>query len=484
MDILFVSPEVAPFSKAGAVADVASALPKALRALGHNVRVLSLRYGSVDTTQNALARRLAKIAVPLGPNETVQAEVYEARLPSGVHVTLLNAPGLTDREKIYGGDDEARLFAFLSRGAIEWMRAQSKLPDVLHAHDWAAALAPVFLKLAAEKDPALRAVKSVFTLHGTAWQGRFPRASLAATGLPEKLFTPAALEFYGEVNWLKGGLLYADKVTTVSPSYAKEIATGAEGHKLEGVVRSRGEVLGVLDGVDYAVWNPATDPHLVARFNAEDVFARERCRADLLGRVGLLEHTSAPVFGFVGRLDEAKGADVLLAAAPKLLRNDLQLVLLGEGEGPIADGLSELAKRFPDRVSLRRGFDDVLAHRIFAGCDFFLAPSRFEPSGLAAMYAMRYGAVPVARATGGINDTVLDADAELRSGTGFLFDRADADELVGAVGRALAAYQSPEGLRRLRRRVMRRDVSWERSARQYAAVYQSLTAGRAQPEAR
>jgi starch synthase len=475
MEILFVSPEIVPFSKVGGLADVTSALPKALRALGHRVTVLSLLYGTIDPTANALARRLVKVQVPLA-GRTLAAEVYEARLPSGVNVVLLNAPGLTDRPRIYGEPDDAQRFAFLCRGAVEWMRAQSKLPDLVHAQDWTAALVPLFLRLAAESDPRLASVKTVFSIHNLAFQGVFDRATLAETGIPESYFTPQGLEFYGQVNWMKAGIQFANKVTTVSPAYAKEITTPAGGAGLDGVLRARGrDLVGILNGVDFAVWNPATDPHIAARFDAEALAAKDRCKAELLAQTGLTPRPETPLLGFVGRLDAQKGLDLLLAAAPRLMRQDLQLVLLGEGDPALAEGLTELAKRFPERVFFKQGFDDVLAHKIYAGADFFLAPSRTEPCGLTHLYAMRYGAIPIARATGGLKDTVLDADRHLETGSGFLFEHADAEEFYGAVSRALAAWQQPDGLAKLRRRVMRKDLSWDRSARQYQALYTHLT---------
>lgn len=475
MDILFVSPEVVPFSKVGGLADVASALPKALRALGHRVTVLSLLYGTVDPAAHALARRLVKLQVPLGEH-TIAAEVYETRLPSGVNVTLLNAPGWTDRPRVYGELDDHLRFAFLCRGTVEWLRAQSKLPDIVHANDWPTALVPLYLRLAAESDPRLGSIKTVFTVHNIAHQGLFERSTLAEIGLPERYFTPEGVEFYGKVNWLKAGLLFADRITTVSPSYAKEIATPEGGAGLDGVIRARGrDVIGILNGVDFAVWNPATDPHIAARYDAEAPAGKERCKAALLQDTGLALRLHTPLLGFVGRLDLQKGVDLIVAAAPRLMRQDLQLVILGDGDATLAHRLTELTQRFPERVYFKHGFDDVLAHKIYAGSDFFLAPSRFEPCGLTHLYAMRYGSVPVARATGGLKDTVLDCDNKLDTGTGFLFDHPDPDEFYGAVARGLGAYRHRDAFARLRRRVMRKDLSWDRSARQYQTVYTSLT---------
>ncbi|MEI8254498.1 MAG: glycogen/starch synthase [Deltaproteobacteria bacterium] len=484
MDIVFVSPEVVPFSKVGGLGDMVGALPKALRALGHKVQVVSLLYGSIDPNSNALARRLTKVQVPLG-GETISAEVHEARLPSGVQVTLLSAPGLTDRPgNVYGEADDDRRFAFLSRGAVEWMRAQPKLPDVVHVHDWATALVPVFLSVLAETDPRLASIRTVLTLHDLAHQGIYPRESLAALGLPDRLFSPDALEFYGKCNWLKGGIVYANKLTTLSPAYAKEITQGESGMGLEGVLRARGkDVIGILNGVDFAVWNPATDPHMTSHYDAEDTSAKVRCKADLLARCGLASKPDTALCAWVGRFDRTKGIDLLLGAAPLLLRQDVALVVLGDGAPEFHEPLADLARRFPDRVFVKNGFDDALAHKIYGGADLFLAPSRVEASGLAHLYAMRYGAIPVAHATGGLRDTVLDCDARLETGTGFVFDRAESEDFYGAIARGLSAYQDAPAFAKLRRRVMRRDVSWERSARQYQSLYTALVEPK-QPDAK
>jgi starch synthase len=277
------------------------------------------------------------------------------------------------------------------------------------------------------------------------------------------------------VNLLKGGIVFADKLTTLSPAFAKEITEGGSGMGLEGVLRARGrDVIGILNGVDFAVWNPATDPQLIAHYDAEDTSAKSRCKVDLLQRCGLGMRPESALCAWIGRFDESKGIDLLLAAAPRLLRQDLSLVVLGEGPAKFTEPLDDLARRFPDRVYVKHAFDEPLAHSIYAAADLFLAPSRFEASGLAHLYAMRYGAVPVAHGVGGLRDTVLDCDPRLETGTGFVFDRPDEESFYGAVARGLAAYQDSVAFAKLRRRVMRRDVSWERSARQYQSLYASL----------
>jgi starch synthase len=479
MEIVHVSPEVVPFHKVGGLADVAGALPKALRALGHKVTVFSLRYGSVDTNANALARRLMKVKVPLG-GEVVQADIHEARLPSGVEVVLLGGPRVSDRPGVYGEngaayDDNHLRFALLARGVVEWIKLQPRVPDVLHLHDWTAALVPLYLREAAATDPRLASVKTVFTLHNLAHQGVFPRETLEAIGLPASLGALNALEFYSNVSWLKAAILYADAMVTVSPTYAREVLTALEGRKLDGALRAyRPKLQGILNGLDPSVWNPATDPALAARFDATNPVLRLRNKSDLQRRCGLPVRPEAAVLGMVARFDTQKGVDLVLDAAPQLLRHDLQLVVQGSGDPALMDRMKAFAAAMPDRVAYQPEHDEPHAHRIFAGSDLFLVPSRFEPCGLTQLYAMRYGAVPVVRATGGLRDTVVNLDDHLRTGTGFTFDDDTPAALLGAVGRALTAFQDRPAFDRVVQRVMRQDFSWERPARRYHALYTGL----------
>ncbi len=479
MEIVHVSPEVVPFHKVGGLADVAGALPKALRALGHKVTVFSLRYGSVDTADNALARRLTKVKIPLG-DEVVAADIHEARLPSGVEVVLLGGPRVSDRPGIYGEDggsydDNHLRFALLARGVVEWIKLQPRLPDVLHLHDWTTALVPLFLREAAKTDPRLAAVKTVFTLHNIAHQGIFPKESLAALGLPASLGALNALEFYGDVSWLKAAILHADAFVTVSPTYAREVLTPLEGRKLDGALRAHHPKLqGILNGLDPTVWNPATDPALAAHFDAAHPAARIRCKTALQRRCGLPVRPEAAVFGMVARFDTQKGIDLVLDAASQFLRHDLQLVVQGSGDPSLMDRMKALAAAMPDRVAYNPGHDEPHAHRIFAGSDFFLVPSRFEPCGLTQLYAMRYGSVPVVRATGGLRDTVVNLDDSLATGTGFTFDDDTPEALFGAIGRALTAWHKGPDFARVVQRVMRQDFSWNRSAKRYDALYASL----------
>jgi starch synthase len=477
MEILFVSPEVVPFSKVGGLGDVVGALPKALRALGHKVTVLSLRYGSIDPAEHALARRLVKVKVPLA-GETVDVEVYEARLPSGVTVVLLGAPRLGDRPGVYGEgattyEDNHLRFGLLCKGAVAWMRMQPKVPDLVHLHDWTTGLIPMLIKHAAKDDPRFAKVRSVFTIHNAAHQGTFPVATLADLGIEPT--AAAHMEFYGQVSWLKAGIVDSDRVTTVSPTYAREIVTPGGGANMDGVLRAHATgLVGILNGIDPGVWNPSTDPHIPSRYDVVDPLPKVRCKNALQKALGFPARPETPVLGMVARIDTQKGLDLLLGCATQLLRQDVQVVVQGSGDPELAAALVALAKDMPEKFSYRPEFDDTLAHRIFAGSDLFLVPSRFEPSGLTQLYAMRYGAVPVVRNTGGLRDTVVDCDATLGTGTGFVFDELTPDAFYGAIARGLSAYAQPERFTALRRRVMRLDHAWDRSARRYAAIYREL----------
>lgn len=478
MEILFVTSEVAPFSKATGLADVCGALPKALRSLGHKVTVLSPLYSHIDPAARSLARRLMKIEVQLG-GKKVACELYDGRTPGGVDLLFLGHEELFRQvPHIYGEGEayalDAQRFALLSLGALELIKKREPRFDVMHAHDWTAALA-VFM---AKRDPALATMPTVLTIHDLAHQGSFPKATMEAIGLPWTLFNPEGLEFYGLLNLLKGGILAADRVTTVSSAYSDEIRTPEGGHGLDGVLRARGKDLqGILDGVDVAVWNPATDAALPSRFDPIDLSGKARCKSELQRSCGLAVRADIPLIGASGKLVPARGFDLLAKALPQVLRNDVQLVLHTDGDGDpeLREVFVELATRWPDRVALLAG-DESAAHRVLGGSDLFVIPSRTEPSGFLQRYAHRYGTLPICRRTGGHVDTVVDADAKLDSGSGFLYEDVTPQALLGAIRRGIAAFTLTAAFDATRRRVMRIDHSWERSARLYEALYRELMA--------
>jgi starch synthase len=480
MDILFATTELAPFVKVGGLADVVAALTKSLRALGHKVTIALPRFPALEAGGLLVARRLTPLKVTLG-DRSLDVTVFDGRLASQVDLVLVDAPGLYDRGGVYGErgedyDDNALRFAVLSRAVVELARQREQAGqafDAVHCHDWPTALAAVYAKRTGLATPI------VLTLHNVAHQGVFAKDALATLGLGPEELSIDRMEFYGGVNVLKGGVLAADAVTTVSPSYAREIQTPEGGHRLEGVLASRGErLVGIVNGVDYGVWNPASDPALAARYDAEDPAPKARCKGALQRELGLALEVDAPLVACVGRMVHQKGMDLVAAAMPRMLRAaDAQCVVAGDGDQGLMSALDAACKKSDGRAVFVPAASEAVVHRVFAAADVVLVPSRFEPCGLVQMYAQRYGALPVARATGGLKDTIVDCDAKLETGTGFLFDEDTADALLGAVERAFAARVGGRWPA-LVRRVMKLDRGWERPARQYEQLYRSVTRDR------
>ena len=476
MRILHIASEVAPYSKTGGLADVLGALPRQLAALGHDVSVVTPRYRSIDPERFGLARRLRGLATPLG-NDTVEVGVYEGQAPSTprVRVYLIDHAPSFDRDGIYGdahGDygDNARRFALLGSAALALSAEFGQWPDVVHAHDWQGGPAILFAK---RKWGNLALPKTVFTLHNLAFQGLFPPSVIDELGLPRNYYNPDGYEFWGQVSYLKAGLALADRLSTVSPTYAREIQTPEHGLGMDGLLRARQAVLhGILNGVDYDAWNPERDQNLPATYSATSLAGKRTCKAALQREFGLPVRADVPLCGSISRLTEQKGFDLVLAALPTLLeRNQLQYVVLGSGDAQLEAQLKELAAQHPKQLAVRIGYDEALAHRIEAGCDLYVMPSRFEPCGLNQLYSLRYGTPPIVRATGGLEDSIVDFDPRSRSGTGFKLERYAPDALVDAWQRALTTYASPELFTSLVRRCMAQDFSWHKSAQAYARLY-------------
>jgi starch synthase len=480
MEILFAATELAPLVKVGGLGDVVAALSKSLRQLGHKVTLAMPRFPALERGGLLVARRLTPLTFPMGDAQ-VEVTVYDGRLGSGVELSLFDAPGLYDREGVYGAGgqdyaDNARRFAVFCRATAELVRqrAQAGSPfDVVHVHDWSSALVPVYLR-ELEKNGGARRTPVVLTVHNLAHQGLFPREVLGSIGLGDELFTPDLLEFWGKANFLKAGLVTATKLTTVSPTYAREIQTKERGHGLEGVLgmRSR-DLTGITNGIDYATWNPASDAALAARYDAEDSSNKERCKTAVLRELGFSLSARGPLVVHVARMVAQKGTDLCIEAIPKLVFAGATVVLAGEGDPKLMEQADLATQALRDQARFVRAAPETLVHRLFAGADIVLVPSRFEPCGLVQLYAQRYGALPVAHATGGLSDTIVDCDAALETGTGFLFQKPDTIELVGAAERAIAAMTSPRWAA-LRRRVMRLDLGWDRPARRYDQIYRSL----------
>ncbi len=466
MRILFVSSEVAPFSKTGGLGDVTHALPVALGALGHLVRVVTPLYPEVPREG---LRRGAQLTLEF-PFGQVEVTAWHRAPSGGVELVFVEAPTCFERERPYGYPDDARRFAAFSMGALALAQHDAFDADVVHGNDWQTGLLMPALQQGFAHTPLGRA-RRVFTVHNLAYQGNFAKAEVQALGLPWSLFVPGGVEFYEHLSFMKAGLVYAEQVTTVSPTYAQEIQTKAGGMGLDGVVRGcAGKLTGILNGVDTAEWNPATDVLLPARFSAQDTAGRERCREELLARFGLeAPAPGMPLFGTVGRMVSQKGADLLQAALPRLLEQGARMVVLGTGEPALEKAWQALAARFAGRLGVKVGFDDATAHLVEAGSDFFVMPSRFEPCGLNQLYSQLYGAVPIVHGVGGLKDTVRDlVEADP---TGVVFARPTTEALFGALARAVELFRDPARYAHVQRRGMARDFSWGPSARAYLAVY-------------
>jgi starch synthase len=479
MKILILASEGLPYSKTGGLADIVEALPKALRAMSHDVAVLLPRYHP-NKIQSTL---ISSVTVALGDRLRFPA-IAEAAPVDGVRYFFVDDPPFFDRPELYGdrhGDypDNAERFAEFSRVAIEFMK-RVWLPDVVHCHDWQAALVPVLLRTQHAEDRAVRSLPVVLTIHNLAYQGVFDAAAMRRIGLPDTLFSVDALEFFGKVNFLKGGLIYADYLTTVSRRYAKEIQTPEYGCGLEGVIGNRGDrLVGILNGVDYTTWNPETDKLIAQNYSAENLAGKAMCKKDLLASFRLPEgDLTRPVIGIVSRFVDQKGFDLLAAIADDMMKENLALVVLGTGQAEYERLFRQLAEKYPERVGVKIGYDNSLAHKIEAGSDIFLMPSRYEPCGLNQIYSLRYGTVPVVRATGGLDDTIQNFVPKRQQGTGFKFEECSSPALLQCLRTALGTYRDLEAWRAVQANGMAQDFSWKASAASYVTLYEAAKRSR------
>ncbi len=477
--ILMAASEMTPFAATGGLGDVLGALPPALAARGAHVHVVLPAYRTPAITAAAAPVRTTLMV----PQRDGVREAGLATLKHGdLAVSFVVADDYFGRPGLYGdpaGDfgDNAERFAFFAHAVVALIARLDPAPDVVHCHDWQSALVPALLRIAA--DPRLARIPTAFTIHNLGYQGIFPPGVWPLLGVDSRWFTPTHLEFYGAVNFMKAGLIFADRLTTVSPRYAVEIQTPEHGYGLDGVLRERRSALrGILNGIDTVRWDPARDPLIPARFAVDDLAGKAECKATLQRDFGLPIRARVPLFGMVTRLAEQKGIDILAAALSDLLSEDLQIVILGSGDQRYEQWLTDAARRDPTRLAVKLAFDETLSHRVEAGADAFLMPSRYEPCGLNQMYSLRYGTVPLVRATGGLDDTVDDVDENPEAGTGFKFAEYAPTALAATVRRALARWSDQPGWERIMRNGMRRDNSWQRAADAYLALYQELRAAR------
>jgi starch synthase len=484
MHIVFAASECVPFAKTGGLADVVGALGPELAKLGHRITVYLPLYERVRRQlPGELTYAVRSITIPF-QHDNRFAGIVDGGKRGGVQYYFVDCPEMFDRAELYGSrgvdyPDNAERFALYCRAVLEATK-QLGVPEVFHVHDWQAALIPVYLRTVYSADTALERAAVVLTIHNAAYQGAFPPVTTERLLFPWEIFTMDKVEQFNTFNFLKGGLVYSEMLTTVSRKYAEEIQTPEFGEKLDGVLRLRAaDLRGILNGVNYAHWNPATDTNLAANYSPEDLAGRQQCRTDLLHAFGLEKvAVSTPLIGVVSRFATQKGFDLVEQIAGKLSELDVAVVALGTGEPVHEKFFRDWAFWNKANVAVRVGYDERLAHKIEAGADIFLMPSRYEPCGLNQIYSLKYGTVPVVRATGGLDDTIEEWNPEQGTGTGFKFEGMKAEDLLAAIHRALAAFQDKEGWKRLMLNGMAQDYSWEKPAREYAAVYEEAVSKR------
>jgi starch synthase len=485
MHIAFAASECVPFAKTGGLADVVGALPPELARLGHQVTVYLPLYASVHPYLiSPWKYAVRSITIPFESYNRFVG-IVDGGQRNGVQYYFVDCPELFDRKELYGtktGDypDNAERFGLFCRAVLEATK-QLGVPQVFHVHDWQAALVPVFLRTVYYFDPVLSNAGVVLTIHNAGYQGLFPPITTQRLLFPWEIFTMDKVEQYDNFNFLKGGVVYSDILTTVSRKYAEEIQTPEFGEKLDSVLRKRaGDLRGILNGVDYSRWDPATDGSLAAHYSADNLEGKAGCRTDLLHAFGLeAVKESTPVFGIVSRFATQKGFDLLEKIAPQLVERDVAVVALGTGEPYYESFFREWAFRHAGQVAVQIRYDDALAHKVEAGSDIFLMPSRYEPCGLNQIYSLKYGAVPVVHATGGLDDTIEEWDAEKGTGTGFKFEGYTPEGLLTSIDRALEAYEDKKNWKKLMLNGMACNYSWEQPAREYAEVYEEVARRRA-----
>lgn len=477
MKIAMLSSEIVPFAKTGGLADVLGTLSIALEKHGHEIALIMPAYRCVLNGPFALEETGFQLTVPLGTS--VEAgSVLKARLGQNVSVYLVRADRYFGRDFLYGTPyedypDNAERFSFFCRAALEILRKHPV--QIVHCHDWQTAPAIVFLKAQSSRYPEVASAKTVLTAHNLGFQGIFRESNWPWLDLERSYLSPECLEFYGNINFLKGGLVFADKITTVSPTYAQEIMSVEQGFGLQGILQQRAaDVAGILNGVDYSEWSPENDPFIARRYSESNLTGKRICKDKLQGSLSLPVKSGVPVFGMISRLTSQKGFDLVEQILDQMMEREVQLVLLGSGELRYEDFFATAAARFPEKFAVRTGFDEALAHRIEAGADIFLMPSLYEPCGLNQMFSLKYGTIPIVRAVGGLKDTVIDHDTEPGKGTGFVFDRYEPQALWDGIQRALRVFGDNRSWMALMHRAMRMDFSWDRSAQAYSNLYKQL----------
>ncbi len=486
LNILFITSEAEPFSKTGGLADVSSALPKMIRELGHDIRIMTPRYGTISERKFKLhdVIRLREIQIPVG-TETKVASVnssFISSLKAKVQVYFLANKDMYYRAGLYTdpksnkdyADNDER-FIFFCRGVLETLKKLGWQPDIIHCNDWQSGLIPAYMKTIYKDEPTFKNIKTVFTVHNLGYQGAFDDKAFDKTGLPGTAFHHEGVEFYGKLNFMKAGLVYSDIITTVSEKYAQEITTNEEfGAGMEGILKKRKkDLFGIVNGIDYTVWNPETDPVIDQRYDIQSLEGKEQNKMALCTKFGLQYKAGVPVIGCITRLVDQKGIDLIKEIADDMLKLDVQFIMIGQGEKRYHEYFETLKKKHAKKAGIMFGMSEEIAHLIEAGSDMYLMPSRYEPCGLNQLYSLKYGTVPIVRATGGLDDTIQDVGTT-GNGTGFKFQKYEGKELLKTIQRAVKMYGDQKTWQKVMRNGMAKDFSWESSAKKYINLYRSL----------
>lgn len=480
MNILMASPEVVPFAKTGGLADVAGSIPKHIEELGHNIYIIMPYYKKVYDAGFKLKLTGKSVTVPLG-DETKVGNIWRGKLPnSNVPIFFIENNEFFHREQLYGtpeGDyeDNSKRFIFFSRACLEAIKELKLNIDVIHCHDWQASLIPAYIKTLYADDKQIKHIGSLLTIHNIAYQGIFWHWDMKLTGFDWSMFNWKELEYYGKINFLKGGLVYADILNTVSPKYAKEIQTSEYGYGMEGVLQERdNDLYGIINGIDYSVWDPSIDEHIPAKFSPKSLAGKAKCKAALQNELGLPTSPDVPMLGIISRLADQKGFDLIAEIIDQLMLENIQLVVLGTGDEKYHEILRKIGAKYKDKASINIAFSNPLAHKIEAASDMFLMPSRYEPCGLNQLYSLKYGSVPVVRRTGGLADTIIDCTEESmqdKTATGFVFEEYTPQTFFACIKRALDFFGDTKKWQRLMKNGMEQDWSWGASAKKYVELY-------------
>ncbi|MFA6541903.1 MAG: glycogen synthase GlgA [Bacteroidota bacterium] len=485
LNILFVTSEAEPFAKTGGLADVSGALPQVIKELGHEIRIMMPRYGTISERKFRLHDVIRLREIPIAIGEEIKSghvnSSFISSLKAKVQVYFLantefyNRAGLytnPDTKKDYHDNDSR--FIFFCHGVLETLKKLGWQPDIIHCNDWQTGLIPAYIKTIYKNDPFFKNIKTIFTVHNLGYQGSFPAASFEKTGLPDSEFSPEGVEFYGNLNFMKAGLVHADLITTVSEKYAVEITTTDDfGAGMEGILKKRKKDLsGIINGIDYNIWNPEIDPHIDQRYDIKSLEGKEQNKMALCKKFGLEYKEGVPIIGCITRLVDQKGIDLIKEIGDEMMKMDIQFVMIGIGEKRYHDYFEALKKKFPKKAGIIFGMNEEIAHMIEAGSDMYLMPSRYEPCGLNQLYSLKYGTIPIVRATGGLDDTIQDVKGS--NGTGFKFKKYDSKELLKTIHRAVKTYKDQKTWQKIMRNGMAKDFSWESSAKKYINLYRSL----------